>query len=100
MQKQIKWIEEHYHGLYTLRRHRGNGNIGNNINKDDNNVKLLTAELAELLEEDGAYDKLRSIPLYSCRITGWKFVCFFKDYDKVHKKRMLVHRNSNMVHKK
>jgi hypothetical protein len=30
----IKWIEEHYHGLYTLRRHRGNGNIGNNINKE------------------------------------------------------------------
>jgi hypothetical protein len=52
LQKQIKWIEQHYHGLYTLRRHRGNGNIGNNINKDNNNVKELKAELAELLEED------------------------------------------------
>jgi protein-arginine kinase activator protein McsA len=72
LQKQIKWIEQHYHGLYTLNRHRSNGNIGNNINKDDN-VKQLKAELADLLEEDEKYDKLRSLPLYSCRITGFKF---------------------------
>jgi hypothetical protein len=40
-------------------------------------------ELAELLEEDAKYDKLRSLPLYSCRITGWKFVCS-RCYDKVY----------------
>jgi protein-arginine kinase activator protein McsA len=85
LQKQIKWIEQHYHGLYTLRRHRGNGNIGNNINKDDN-VRQLKAELAELLEEGAKYDKLsklRSLPLYSCRITGFKFVCS-RCYDQVY----------------
>jgi hypothetical protein len=92
LQKQIKWIGEHYHGLYTLRRHRyGNGN---NINKDDNNnVKQLKAELAELLEEDVKYDKLRSLLLYSCRITGWKFVCS-KCYDKVY-----MHANTETLKK-
>jgi hypothetical protein len=32
-------------------------------------------EPAALLEEDAKADKLRSLPLYSCRITGFKFVC-------------------------
>ena len=40
-----------------------------------NDIKALRQELAELLEEDDKADKLRSLPLYSCRITGWKFVC-------------------------
>jgi hypothetical protein len=41
-------------------------------------------EFAELLEEDAKADKLRSLPLYSCRITGWKFVCsvcYYKVYN-------------------
>jgi len=33
--------------------------------------------------EDPKADKLRSLPLYSCRITGFKFVCS-KCYDKVY----------------
>jgi len=40
----------------------------------------LKAEL-EWLEEDAKYD--RNLPLYSCRITGFKFVCS-KCYDKVY----------------
>jgi hypothetical protein len=37
----------------------------------------------DLLEEDAKYDKLRSLLLYSSRITSWKFVCS-KCYDKVY----------------
>ena len=44
-----------------------------NINGKEEDLKALKQELAELLEEDAKYDKLRSLPLYSCRITGWKF---------------------------
>ena len=44
---------------------------------------MLKAELADLLEEDAKADKLRSLPLYICKITGWKFVCS-KCYDKVY----------------
>jgi hypothetical protein len=66
LQKRIKWIEEHYY-------HR---------NKDED-IKLIKQELAELLEEDAKYDKLRSLPLYSCRITDWKFVCS-RCYDRVY----------------
>jgi hypothetical protein len=40
-----------------------------------NDLKALKQELADLLEEDAKADKLRSLPLYSCKITGWKFVC-------------------------
>jgi hypothetical protein len=45
--------------------------------------KELKAELAELLEEEAKADALRRLPLYSCRITGWKFVCS-RCYDKVY----------------
>ena len=68
LQKRIKWIE--------------NYSRGNNSNKNDD-IKALKQELAELLEEDAKADKLRSLPLYSCRITGWKFVCS-RCYDKVY----------------
>jgi hypothetical protein len=78
LKRQIKWIEEHYHHHYV---HRHYGNTSNN--KDNNNVKQLKQELADLLEEDAKAGKLRSLPLYSCRITGWKFVCS-KCYDKVY----------------
>jgi hypothetical protein len=60
LQKRIKWIE--------------NYSRGNNKSSADD-LKALKAELAELLEEDAKYDKLRSLPLYSCRITGFRFVC-------------------------
>jgi hypothetical protein len=55
--QQIKWMENYYHGV--------------NIN----NLKELKQELACLLEQDAKADRLRSLPLYSCRITGFKFVC-------------------------
>lgn len=48
-----------------------------------NDLKALKRELAELLEEDTKADKLRCLPLYSCRITDWKFVCS-KSHDKVY----------------
>jgi hypothetical protein len=66
LEKRIKWLE--------------NYSRGNNRSDD---VKQLKQELADLLEEDAKADKLRSLPLYSCRITGWKFVCL-KCYEKVY----------------
>jgi adenine-specific DNA methylase len=57
LQKRIKWIENYRHG---------------NTRYNDNDLKALKQEVAELLEEDAKYDKLRSLPLYSCRITGFK----------------------------
>ncbi|MFL6356278.1 MAG: hypothetical protein ACJ71C_06955 [Nitrososphaeraceae archaeon] len=70
LEKRIKWLENYSRG---------------NINRHYyiNDVKQLKAELAELLEEDAKADKLRCLPLYSCRITGWKFVCS-KCYDKIY----------------
>jgi hypothetical protein len=49
-------MENYYHG----------------VNNDD--LKQLKQELAALLEEDAKLDKLKSLPLNSCRITNWKFV--------------------------
>jgi adenine-specific DNA methylase len=75
LEKQIKWIEAHSHS------HHGN----NNRSSDDDNdgsIKQLKQELAELLAEEAKVDKLTSLPLYSCRITGFKFVCS-KCYHKV-----------------
>jgi hypothetical protein len=46
-------------------------------------ISELKAELAELLEEEAKADALRRLPLYSCRITGFKFVCS-RCYDKVY----------------
>jgi peptide subunit release factor RF-3 len=69
LQKRIKWIENYSHG-------------NNNSNKN-NDLQQLKQELAELLEEDAKADKLRSLPLYSCRITEFRFVCS-KCYDKVY----------------
>jgi hypothetical protein len=48
-----------------------------------NDVRPLKQELADLLEEDAKTDKLRSLHFYSCRITGFRFVCS-KCYDKVY----------------
>jgi hypothetical protein len=68
LQRRIKWIE--------------NYSRGNNIIRSDE-VKALKQEIADLLEQDAKADKLRGLPLYSCRITDWKFVCS-KCYDKAY----------------
>jgi DNA repair exonuclease SbcCD ATPase subunit len=77
LQKTIKWIESYNHGNRS------------------NEVKELKAELAELLEEDAKADKLRSLPLYSCRITEFKFVCS-KCYDKVYYIHAIATTKSNI----
>jgi hypothetical protein len=61
LQTRIKWIEEHRdsHCHHT----------------PDEDIQRLKQELAELQAADSEYDKLRSIPLYSSKITGFKFVC-------------------------
>jgi hypothetical protein len=76
LQKRIKWIENYAYG---------NTNRPSYINE----VKQLKAELADLLAEDAKADKLRSLSLYSCRITGWKFVCS-KCYDKVYNMHVIT----------
>jgi adenine-specific DNA methylase len=58
LQRRIKWLNNYSHG---------------NIRSDD--VKRLKQEVAELLAEDAKADKLRRLPLYSCKITGFRFVC-------------------------
>jgi hypothetical protein len=72
LQRRIKWLENYSRG-----------------NNRSNEVKQLGQELADLLEEDAKADKLRWLPLYSCKITGWKFVCS-KCYDKVYHNNMLL----------
>jgi adenine-specific DNA methylase len=72
LEKRIKWLENYS---------RGNNN--GSYHHKNNDIKQLKQELADLLEEDAKADKLRSLPLYSCRITGWKFVSS-KCYDKVY----------------
>ena len=65
MQKRIKWMEN-YPRISTI-----------------NDFKVLKQELSDMLEEEAKADALRRLPLYSCRITGFKFVCS-KCYDKVY----------------
>jgi DNA-directed RNA polymerase subunit M/transcription elongation factor TFIIS len=72
LQRRIKWLENYS-------RRAGNTNRPSYINE----IKAVKTELAELLAEDAERDKLRSLPLYSSRITGWKFVCS-KCYDKAY----------------
>jgi hypothetical protein len=74
LEKRLKWLQNYPR--------RGNNRRSSDDNNNNNNVKQLKQELAGLLEEDAKADKLRSLPLYSCRITGFKFVCS-KCYDKV-----------------
>jgi len=47
---------------------------GNDTGTDED-LNELRQGLPDLLEEDAKYDKLRSLPLYICRNSGWKFVC-------------------------
>jgi hypothetical protein len=101
LQKRIKWLENYQysnrHCLHDHHRHSGNTITSNNYDGDGGSdddigvVKQLKAELTDLLEEDAKADKLRSLPLYSCRITGFKFVCS-TCYDKVYN-RCLVQRS-------
>jgi hypothetical protein len=71
LEKRIKWLENYS---------RGNNNGSYHKN---NNIKQLKQELRDLLAEDAKADKLRSLPLYSSRITDYRFVCS-KCYDKVY----------------
>jgi two-component SAPR family response regulator len=52
--------------------------------------KQIKQELAELLEEAKA-DALRRLPLYSCKITGFRFMCS-KCYDRVYDSDRLLQR--------
>ena len=61
LQKQIKCIEDYIHSS------------GNNNAKAE--VKQLKVEVAELLEQKAKANALRRLPLYRCRVTGWKFIC-------------------------
>jgi hypothetical protein len=74
LEKRINWLENYTRCSNNNRRRRS---------ISDYVVKQLKQELTELLEEDAKTDKLRSLPLYSCRITGWKFVCS-KCYDRLY----------------
>jgi hypothetical protein len=38
-------------------------------------IKQLKEELAQLEAEESDRDKIRALPLYSSKITGFKFVC-------------------------
>ena len=48
-----------------------------------------------LLEQHAQADKLRSLPLHSCRITGWKFVCS-KCYDKIYNNNNMLLQNKGL----
>jgi hypothetical protein len=53
-------------------------------------IRVAETELNELLEEDNKADKLRRLPLYSTRLTNFKFYCgkcFENAYAKQAKKR-------------
>jgi hypothetical protein len=53
-------------------------------NSTDYNIcKNEREELAELLKEENKRDRLRSIPLYSSKISGYRFVCS-KCWDQVY----------------
>jgi hypothetical protein len=57
-----------------------------NSNNNDEFIQL-KQELADLLEEEAKADALRRLHLYSCRITGFKFVCS-KCYDEAYTVRI------------
>jgi hypothetical protein len=58
-----------YRNRITLLKHRIDWIQSHPKLKDSmNSIKQLKAELAVLLEEDAKADKLRSLPLYSCRM--------------------------------
>jgi hypothetical protein len=79
LQKQIKWIEEHYH--YS---HRGRGNTTGNSNNDGVIIEQLKQELTDLLGEDAKADKLTSLPLYSCGLLARNLYVYSKYYDRIY----------------
>jgi hypothetical protein len=91
LEHRIKWIEAHSSSTTTSRLGglgwKNNKDsvviINNNNRKRNSDLKQLKQELEDLLAEEAKRDKLRNLPLYSCRITGFKFVCS-KCYDKVY----------------
>jgi hypothetical protein len=68
LEKRIKWLENYSHS-----------NNNGSYHHKNNDVKQLKQELAHLLAEDAKADKLRSLPLYSCRITSFKFVLYIQN---------------------
>jgi hypothetical protein len=83
---QIQWISQHPNYY-----HRSNANR-------DELIRAVQAELTELEEEEAKADKLRDIPLYSSKITGFKFYCgqcFDKLYMRVSAK---MNERTNELH--
>jgi hypothetical protein len=70
---QIQWISQHPNYYHR-----------NNANRDEL-IRAIKAELTELEEEERKLDRLRDIPLYSSKITGWKFVCG-SCFDRIYKR--------------
>ena len=66
LQTRKKWMEHYCHKV------------------DVNELKALEAEIAALLKEDAEADFSRSLPLHSCKITGFRFVCG-TCYDEIYK---------------
>jgi hypothetical protein len=74
LQRQIRYRENH-RSCYVRRYRDSDGSGSAKGSKNDEFLEQLKAELAELLEEEAKADKLRNLPLYSSKITGFKFVC-------------------------
>jgi hypothetical protein len=82
LQRRIKWLEDHYYSQH----------LGANTNGKNETIKAVREELADLLKADAAYDKLRGLPLYSCKITRYKYVCstcYEKAYRSAQRKGLL-----------
>jgi hypothetical protein len=60
----VNWIEKHGRSPNISRR-----------NFYDTQLNEAKQELDELLKENAKVDKLRDLPLYSTKLTGFKFVC-------------------------
>jgi hypothetical protein len=82
IKKRIKSIEE-----YNLKY--------NNKATSDSGINELKQELAELLKEEEKRDRLRSLPLYSSKITNYRFFCspcwdkaYLLDQERRKKERM------------
>lgn len=63
LKKRIRQIEE-----YNLK-------YNNNKAASDSGINELKQELAELLKDEAKRDRLRSLPLYSSKCTGYRFFC-------------------------
>jgi adenine-specific DNA methylase len=62
LEKRIKWLQNYSHGKFR---------------SDNNDVKQLKQELAELLEEDAKADKLRSLPCIAAKLLAGNSYCMF-----------------------